>query len=215
METTGVQSRDFVSDDTMFAWIREMTAWGPRRAGSEAGHKSEEYLLEKLKSFGIMNVSKETIPVEVCEIEKFLLEVNDGNGFKPLNAQWIPYCAFTPIAGLTAPLVYADPKKLFQGGSWKNKIVVTDISFPDLDINLLKKFSLGIYDPYDTIKYFIHPATWVRIGWHFYKKAFEKGAVGFIGILKDQPGGSYKMYAPYGFKEKNILDKPLPGCWQG
>jgi len=215
METPVVPSKDFVSDDLMFSWIREMTSWGPRRAGSDAGRKCEDYLLEKLRSFGVTNVRTEAIPVEVCEINKFSLEVNDGNGFKPLPAQWIPYCAFTPVSGLTAPLAYADPKKLFQGGIWKDKIVVTDISFPDLDINILKKFSLGIYDPYDTIKYVNHPATWVRKGWHLYRKAFEKGAVGFIGILKDQPGGSCRMYAPYGFKEKNILNKPLPGCWVG
>ena len=43
----------------------------------------------------------------------------------------------------------------------------------------------------------------------------KRGAVGFIGILKNQPGGTGRMYAPYGFKEKNILDKTIPGLWIG
>ena len=197
----------------MTTWIREMTAWGPRRAGSQAGHHCEDYLVSKLQSFGIADVRKEAIPVEVYEVNRFSLEVNNGGGYREIEGQWIPHCAFTPDAGLTAALVYADPGKLFQGADWKGKIVVTDISFPDLDLKLLQKFSLGAYDPHDTIMRVNHPATWVRMGWHFYKMAREKGAVGFIGILKDQPGGSCKMYAPYGFKEKNILDKPLPGCW--
>lgn len=201
--------------DIMFNWIREMTAWGPRRAGTDAGRNCEDYLVEKLVSSGVLSVRKEPIEVEVCDIHTFSLELDDGSGFNPIPAQWIPYCAFTASEGITAPLVYADPKKLIQGGNWKGKIVVTDIGFPALDVQLLNKFSLGIYDPYDTVRYVNHPATWVRMGWHFYRMAYKKGAVGFIGILKDQPGGSYRMYAPYGFKEKNILDKPLPGCWAG
>ena len=198
---------------TMMGWIKEMTARGPRRAGSEAGLFCEDYLVDKLYSFGIESVRKEKIPVEVFDVASFSLEVDEGSGFNAINAQWIPYCAFTPATGVEAPLIYADPKKLIQGGDWKGKIVVTDISYPDLDVTLLKKFSMGIYDPHGTMDNIRHPATWVRMGWHLYRMAYQKGAVGFIGMLKDQPGGSYRMYAPYGFKEKNILDKPLPGCW--
>ena len=184
----------------MMKWIKDMSGFGPRRAGSPAGHKNEDYLIEQLKNFGLEDVHKESIPVEYRETQRAVLELDEGEGFKPIKAQWIPYSAYTPDEGIAGNLVYADPNKLLQGGDWKGKIVLTDISFPMLDVKLIAKFSLGQYDPEGNMLDIKHPATWVRINWHFYRKAFEKGAIGFIGILKDQPGGSYRMYAPYGFK---------------
>ena len=197
----------------MMEWIITMSGFGPRRAGSPAGHKNKDFLMEQLKSFGLEAVHKEPIPIEYRETKKAILELDEGEGFRSLKAQWIPFSAYTPDQGIEGNLIYADPKKFFQSGDWKGKIVLTDISFPILDIELIAKFSLGQYDPEGTLLDVKHPATWVRINWHFYKKAIKKGAIGFIGIIKDQPGGSYQMYAPYGFKEKNILDKPLPGFW--
>jgi hypothetical protein len=204
---------DSFDKSLMMEWIKEMSDFGPRRAGSPAGHKNEDYLMGQLRNFGLENVHKEPIPIIYRETDKAVLEVDEGEGFKQLKAQWIPYCAYTPDQGIEGDLVYADPEKFFQSGDWKGKIVLTDISFPVLDVKLISKFSLGQYDPQGNMLDIKHPATWVRLNWHFYRKAFEKGAIGFIGILKDQPGGSYRMYAPYGFKEKDILDKPLPGFW--
>lgn len=204
---------DYFDKSLMMQWIKDMSDFGPRRAGSPAGHKNEDYLVEKLRGFGIESVHKEPIPIIFRETNQASLEIDEGEGFKPLQAQWIPFSAYTPEQGLEGDLVYADPSKFFQGGDWKGKIVLTDISFPMLDVKMIARFSLGQYDPQGNMLSIKHPATWVRINWHFYKEAFKKGAVGFIGILKDQPGGSYRMYAPYGFKEKDILDKPLPGFW--
>jgi len=206
-------TRDFFNQSLMMEWIKTMSEFGPRRAGSVAGHKNEEFLMEQLRGFGLSSVHKEPISIVYRETQKGILELDEGEGFIPVKAQRIPFSAYTPEQGIEGNMVYADPGKLFQGGDWKGKIVLTDISFPELDVNLISKFSLGQYDPEGTMMDIKHPATWVRINWHFYKKAIQKGAIGFIGILKDQPGGSYRMYAPYGFKEKNILDKPLPGFW--
>jgi stage V sporulation protein SpoVS len=197
----------------MMGWIREMSSFGARRAGSPAGLANEDYLIGKLKAFGLANIRKEPIPVEYFQPGKSLVEIGTDAGLKPFNAQWIPYCRFTPAEGIESSLVYADPKAFLHSADWKGKVVVTDIEFPLLDVEMIGKLSMGKYDPDDNLKDVKHPATWVRLGWHLYRKAFEQGAVGFIGILKDQPGGSYRMYAPYGFKEKDILDKPLPGFW--
>ncbi|MCF8149109.1 MAG: M28 family peptidase [Burkholderiaceae bacterium] len=201
------------SSDEMMGWIREMAAFGARRAGSPAGLANEDYLAAKLTEFGLANVRKEPIPVEHYRPDSSRVEIDAGAGFQPFNAQWIPYCRFTPAAGIEAQLVFADSGALSHAGDWTGKVVVTEIEFPVLDVALIGKFSMGKHDPDDNLKDVKHPATWVRLGWHLYRKAIERGAVGFIGILKDQPGGSYQMYAPYGFKEKDILDKPLPGFW--
>jgi len=207
------QENNYFDQPLMMGWVKEISGFGPRRAGSPAGHKNEDYLVEQLMNFGLENVHKEPIPITFRETHNALLEIDDGKGFRPLVAQWIPFSAYTPEEGLEGTLVYADPEKFTQKENWKGKIVLTDISFPILDVKQIARFSLGKNDPDGTLMDIHHPATWVRINWHFYRKAFEKGAIGFIGILKDQPGGSCRMYAPYGFKEKNILDKPLPGFW--
>jgi hypothetical protein len=212
-ETMENISRNSFDRSLMMEWIRIMSGFGPRRAGSPAGKQNEDFLMGQLKDFGIENVRREPIPVAYRETQKAVLEMDEGEGFKPLEAQWIPYSAYTPEAGIEGSLVYADPGKIIQGGDWKGKIVLTDISFPMLDVKLIAKFSLGQHDPEGNMLDIKHPATWVRINWHFYRKAVQNGAIGFIGILKDQPGGSCRMYAPYGFKEENILDKPLPGFW--
>jgi len=201
------------NSEVMFKWIEDMTNMGPRRAGSESGHQCENYLFDKLNEFGLQNVRKEKINVEYWEARSNSVAIFDGTEYRMLPSQWIPYAAFTGENGIEAEMVYADPAKLIHGSKWKGKIVVTDICFPELDVPLLRKFSMGVFDPDNNVNEIKHPATWVRINWHFYRQAFQKGAVGFIGILKDQPGGSHRMYAPYGFKEKNILDKPLPGFW--
>lgn len=197
------------SSGEMMEWIRTLASFGPRRAGTEAGHRAEEWLVDQLQAFGLGGVHKESIPVEAYAPRDTRLEVG-GTSFA---AQWIPYCKYTPAEGLEAPLVWADSNALFASGDWVGKIVVTEIGFPLLDVALISRFSLGKHDPDDSLKDVKHPATWVRLGWHLYRKAFERGAVGFVGILRDQPGGSYRMYAPYGFKEADILDKPLPGVW--
>jgi hypothetical protein len=68
----------------------------------------------------------------------------------------------------------ADPDKFFQGGDWKGKIVLTDISFPTLEVKLIAKFLVGQYNPLGNMMDIKYPATWVRHNWHFYRKAFEK-----------------------------------------
>lgn len=204
------------SRQEMVSFIETMAGFGARRAGTDANHKTEDFLVERLTNFGCENVRREAIAVEKWTVDHAAFEVKDeGGGFVPLAAQWLPYCAFTPAAGVEGELVYADPARLRQGGDWRGKIVVTDIEFPALDVALLGKLSFGRYDPDNTLESIKHPATWVRKNWHFYREAIDRGAVGFIGILKDQPGGSHRMYAPYGFREQNILDKPLPGFWVG
>jgi len=197
----------------MMEWIKDMSDFGPRRAGSTAGHENEDYLAEKLMEFGLESVHKEPIPIVYRNTREAILEIDEGNGFRSVDSQHIPFSAYTPDQGIEGNLVYADPKAFFQSNDWKGKIVITDISFPMLDVKQIAEFSLGRYDPEGSMLSIKHPATWVRINWHFYKKACQKGAIGFIGILKDQPGGSCRMYAPYGFKEKDILDKPIPGFW--
>ena len=201
--------------DLMFSWVRHQSELGPRRAGSPAGLQNEAFLARELESFGIASVRLEEIPVTHCQMKRWSLAVESGGDRKPFDSFPIPFAATTPDKGIGARLVYADRHKLFHTADWRGAIVVTDIGFPELDVKMLLRLSSGHHDPDRSLSDVRHPATWVRLGWHLYRLAARRGAAGFVGILEDQPGGSCEMYAPYGFREPDILHKPLPGLWVG
>ncbi len=209
-------TRDAFCAGRMGSWIGEQVAFGPRHAGSPAGRRNEAYLLGELQRLGLSRVHPEAIPVAVSEANRTTLTVTTaGHEPRELACFAIPYCAFTDEAGVEAPLVSVDAATPFPWASVRGAIVVCDIRFPALNAGLLTRLGSGVYDPDHSLGEVRHPATWVRLGWHLYRYAARHGAVGFVGILRDQPGGTCRMYAPYGFRESDILDKPLPGVWLG
>jgi hypothetical protein len=209
-----VNMPDGFDRDEMFSWIERQARMGARRPGTPAGLENENFLAAKLEEFGLSSVRKEPIPIACWEAREATLEVGDGE-LRLVESFPIPYAEFTPPAGIEAPLVCADRRRLLQTGDFKGAIVVAEIGFPPFPLGLLSKISPGRYDPDDTIKEVDHPATFVQLGWHLYQLAARRGAAGFIGIVKDQPGGSCRMYAPYGTKEKKIFHRPVPGFWVG
>ena len=198
----------FAADD-IYRWVEQQAALGPRRPGSPAGLKNEDFLFSLLQSFGVQNVRREPVPVTFWDLKKVSLSIAD----KSVEAFAIPHAAFTSDEGVQAPMLYADSSRLFDTQDWRGCIVVTELHFPMLNAEFLQKVALGSYDPRGELQPDDRYATWIRVGWHIYTWAAKRGARGFIGIIKDQPGGTCRMYAPYGFKEKDILDKPIPGVW--
>ncbi len=211
----GVSARAAFDAGEMFSFVEAQVAMGPRRPGSPPDRANEDYLEERLREFGLENVRREPIPITHWEPRRTSLEVVSDGKTEAVDAFPIAFSAFTPDDGVEAPLVYADPRRLLHWGSWRGAVVVTEVGFPSLDIARLAPFAMDSYDPDGDMRDIKHPATWVRLGWHLYRKAARRGAVGFIAIIRDQPGGTCRMFAPYGFREKDILDKPLPGFWVG
>lgn len=198
--------------DEMFGWIEDMYALGPRRPGTEPAHRCEDYLADTLKKIGFKNVRKDPISIRVWQADRYKLTAGASDSDVP--AHYIPYTAFTPPEGVEGKLLYVKPRDAASRllGSWKDRIVVADIRFPKLDASALKKFALAAHDPEKTLNV-SHCATWVRLRWTLYREASKRGAAGFIGILTDHYAGGHNYYAPYGFKEKDIHDKPIPGFW--
>jgi hypothetical protein len=198
-------------------WIHQITSQGIRRPGSPADHAIENLLQEELRLIGYSDVRAERVDVVYWDAEITKLEVTATDGrvlFEP-EVQAIPYAKFTTRNGTVAPLLFVDPKDLPSIEQWRDAIIVVEISFPPIDPKKMLKIALGTYDPDHNLEEVNHPATWIRVNWHLYREAIKRGAAGFIGILKDQPGGTCHMYGPYGFREADILDKPIPGVWIG
>ena len=207
------KSHDLAS---MKRWIAAQTDLGPRRPGSPAGYRQENQLAEGLTSFGFSKVRKEPIPLTYWDTTESELSVSGPEGTRQLDCFPVPYSAFTsetsPDGPLTGRLVWGEQPG-WRWADWKGAIVVAEIRFPMLSGKSLRKLAFDFVDHDDSLPGILHPATWVRLGWHLYLRAVAKGASGYIGILTDQPGGTCRMFAPYGFREKDILDKPLPGVW--
>ncbi len=203
---------DAYDADEMMGWIEAIVAYGPRRPGSLADLAVERQLAEMLEGFGFESVRREPIAITAWEQGEASLVV-DGE-FAP-EVFPIPHAVPSADGGVQGPLLFVDPDHLPERERWRGAIVVAEIRFPRLDTRLLLKIAPGNYDPDGTLPLVDHPATWVRLGWHLYREAARRGAAGFVGILRDQPGGTCRMYAPYGFREADILDKPIPGVWIG
>ncbi len=206
--------------DEMMGWIEQIVAHGPRRPGSAAGLAIEADLAARLAGFGFESVRREPIPIPVWEEGEASLTVGVGPPGQTLEpfvpeVQAIPHSAPTPEGGVEAPLLLIGSTDGAPKDAWRGAIVVAEIGFPTVDTGLLLRIARGKYDPDGTLPLVDHPATWVRLGWHLYREAARRGAAGFVGILKDQPGGSCRMYGPYGFRERDITEKPIPGVWVG
>ena len=193
-------------------WIEELYAFGPRRAGSPIGHEVEDYVEEQFKLVGLEDVGRQSIPLTYWDCTNHFLQI-DG---EEISSSYIPFTEFTDQEGVSGEIVHLNPDdSAIESVDLKGKVVLVDICFPMLEGKVLKLLALDMHDPDNTIPDGpIHEATWIRLNWELYEWAHKRGAIGFIGILKDQPGGHHSYYAPYGFKEGDrILDKPTPGLW--
>jgi hypothetical protein len=204
-------------ENEIFSWIEDMYALGPRRIGTHADHLCEDYLAEHLKSAGFDSVIKTPIPIRLWEPESFSLETQSAKngGYTRMQAHYIPYTAFTSREGVEGELLYVRPgdASKIPAKEWKGRVILTDIEFPGISAGSLESLALFMHDPDKNIKETVHPAPWIRYNWQTYLDAVRHGAAGFIGILKDHYVGGQNYYAPYGFLENDIHDKPLPGFW--
>ena len=201
--------------DEMYRWIEEIVSIGVRRPGSPGDKATEDYV-EKFFDQHLETVSKQAIPITYWNATRHSIQCDQGT--REIPCFYMPYTHFTPEEGVEAELTYVADKPLseIKAIPLKDKIVVFDLYFPMLKMPQLKRLSLAVHDPDQSMPTGdIHEATWIRPSWYIYQEAARQGAAGAIGILRNQPGGLNSYYAPYGFREQDILAKPIPGFWVG
>jgi hypothetical protein len=197
--------------EEMMSWISEIVALGIRRPGYPAALRAEDYIAEKFQRFGIEQVEKEPVPVNLWFPEKTSVSLGDER--EPVECAGIPYTAWTPAEGIQAPLLYWGEGSADEIGHQEvdGKIVVLEARFGDLSGGALKGAATGIFDPDNTIPDgVLHTANWLIKNFPVYYEAWSRGAAGFIGLLVDAPIDGCSYYVPYdGFM------KQLPGLWVG
>ncbi len=199
------------SDTELRALVEHFYHFGIKHPGSKIGKLFEDEIFSRFQALGL-NPRKQEIPITAWECREWSLKLDD----EIIESFYIPYTAFSSAEGVKAPLVFLNPKNFDElHDSIHGKIAVVEFEFPDLVGWQLKAMALKCIDPENEIpNSTIHPATWIRLHWDLYHKAAKAGAVGFIGVLKNQPGNNCRYFAPYGFREgDDILKKPIPGLW--
>ncbi len=210
--------------EAIYSWIEGLCETPHRRPGTPEGHRAEQWVAERLRAFGLENVTMDPIPVTVWTAHNWSLTVEGEEipGFYVVNT------GFTGPEGVTAPLAFVGTGtgKDFARVDVSGKIVVADVPFPFLPTGVLMKLMRACYvlsDPDNSVtlgsrqylnfvrQNFLGGDTAETAPEHdVYWQAVRRGAKGICLILRDQPTNSNTHYGPY-----DGIMKPLPGLWVG
>ena len=216
---------DIPSSDKIFSWIEGICQTPHRRPGTAEDHKAEEWVINQFKEFGLEQITRDPISINVWQAEKWSLRVND----KEMPSFFVVNSGFTPSTGIIAPLIYVGKgrAKDFKNLDVKGKIVVADVPFPYIPMGILFNFLKLLRAVYHISNpdYSLRLLTanyinFVRQNFmggttletaadnDVYWNAVKGGAKAVCLILKDQPSNSNSHYGPY-----DGIMKPIPGLW--
>ena len=169
-----------ISENEVSKWIRDMCGFGYRRPGTEADKRTQEYLVERLREFGLDNVWVEPIEFGMWDPRDVrLLQGDDSFSCEPLQ-----YSRFTDPEGVEGDAIYIENGEKIAEYDIKDKIVVVDIRYGELSIDFLRVFAEWIYDPDNTLSTYRQPATWINeMERMVYDEAKKQGALGIVFIF--------------------------------
>jgi hypothetical protein len=198
-----------------------------RRIGTNEAHQIEDFLENKLKELGLKSVKKEPINVINWSASNWKLLISTNGKQIEIPCFYVLNSGFTNGEGITAPLVYVGTGQVknFKGVDIQGKIVVTDIECPTLPLGKLIKLTKLYYvsDPSNSIDNttkliltFVlsnmppQALSGKRREDSVYWRAFDRGALGLILILRDYPSNINSHWGPY-----DGIMKPIPALYVG
>ncbi len=195
----------------MIEEIRRIVSFGIRRPGYPGDLATEQYLLKRFEELGLTQAHLEAVPVNLWKPATSRLTVGPDTNAIPCST--VPYTGWTSMAGVNATSVYVGPGSAenFEAADVKDKVVVADISFGELNAAFLKSGAHFIHDPRKSIPDGpLHCANWLITNFIAYYQAWKRGAAAFIGLLQEMPIHGSELYVPYdGYLKK------LPAAWVG
>ena len=198
-----------------------------RRIGTEYAHEIEDFLVNKCKELGLESVQKEPVDVIDWSAKNWKLTVATKNGEIEIPCFYMLNSGFTAEDGITAPMVYVETgqEKDFKDKDVRDKIVVADIECPSLPLGKLLKLTKLFYlsDPTNSID----AATELILTFvlanlppqalggkrredSVYWRAYDRGALGLVLILRDYPSNINSHWGPY-----DGVMKPIPALFVG
>jgi hypothetical protein len=198
-----------------------------RRIGTQSAHEIEDFLVNKFKELGLESVKKEPIDVINWSATNWKLTVSSEKEKIEIPCFYVLNTGFTQENGITAPLIYVGTgtEKDFKKIDVKDKIVIADIECPSLPLGKLIKLAKLYYvsDPTNSfdetteliLTFVLSNLPPQAIGGKrredsVYWRAYDRGALGLILILRDYPSNINSHWGPY-----DGVMKPIPALYIG
>ena len=215
-----IQEAQIPSEETIYQWIKEVFSRGVRRPAYPADLETVDDCLQKFTRWGLENVRREPVDVHYWEPELCRLEVQIGERTESLPCFALPHSASRELVDVEiARFDESRPERV------KGKISLYDVHLmhstkairpAQLNPGLTEPECINVFDTAlwqfdpqntfaqtDQILPFSADYHWVM------EPSMEAGALGFIGVLADFPGGQfYEQYVPY-----DAESRPIPGVW--
>ena len=206
----------FPTADEMFGWAADVVKITNqhkdfRRSGTDGDHAVRQYIMDKLKSFGIPSVEDQTYTFAAHHYEEWNLTVAGSE----VPCFFWRDSAFTAKEGLAADLVYVGDQ-IPRDGTLKGKIVVLDVLPGAIHTAALASVSDYIHDPagfFDEPKSLAAPNLSTNMPAAFYE-AHAEGALGLIGIL-DFHTGTNEFYPDVGLAVRDLMPAMIVGKFDG
>lgn len=195
----------------MLSWVRHIVGLGTRRPGYPQGLALENWLEERWREFGLVDVRREAVPLNAWEPCATALAFPADEIEVPCFP--IPYTGWTSTAGRETLAVFVGegrPEDL-QSASLQGRIAVAEMRFAELLGAALMRGAHFVCDAHRSIPDGpLHVANWLIRNFQVYYECKRRGAVGFIGLLVDAPVNGCEFYVPY-----DGYLKELPAVWVG
>lgn len=211
-----INPEKFPQGEEIFSWIKDLTQWGHRKTGTPEGHKSAEYIANKMREFGLSDVRIETVPSMCMIVNDYSLRIagEDLETFY-INGTNRPgesgRSAFgTDNAEVEFVYVGQGLAEDFERVDVKGKVAVASVFLPESETqSQIDWFNDPfVYDPLNQMaekrrKVDIYsPDIWPA---NFYL-AQKHEAIGFVGILENY------MDDPYLYNEDYTENGHAYGC---
>jgi len=198
-----------------------------RRIGTNYAHEIENFLVSKCKELGLESVEKEPFEVINWSARNWKLLISTEDEEMEIPCFYMLNTGFTAENGITAPLIYVGTgkDKDFKEVDVRDKIVVADIECPSLPLGKLIKLSQLFYvsDPTNSmdettkliLTFVLSNLPPQALGGRrredsVYWRAYDRGALGLILILRDYPSNINSHWGPY-----DGIMKPIPALFVG
>jgi hypothetical protein len=217
-----INYKHMITPETALSWATFKSTCGPTYAGSTGWIKYTNFLLKKMKQFGLVDIETIEIPYDHyivddwpnpdthrygsgVEVEKL---VSNGKPV-PVVAAYGMTSGFTGPDGLTAPMVYYDPASPPSNDDIAGKILVCETApypQPPFDDSFLDSYTMTDYEWRSPGKWwplFTPPPTSVtssyhsRWVWHqlngFASTAIAANAAGMVIVYDLSPGAAFGL----------------------
>ncbi len=205
----------FVPDErAIFDWIETIFARGVRRPGYAADRWTEKFCLEQFRHLGLEHVRLEPVTLPYWQPLETALIVRANLRDWRVPCFSLPHSAATDVR--EAPMArWRDETPDAVRGALALVDVPLMRSAADLPLMLAGRGAADeahadwrCYDPGRTLAGANQVLPFSRLLMAVMDAPLSAGAVGFVGVLSDYPGDSYKYYVPY-----DGVARALPGVW--